>query len=39
METFWGVAADEITFAVFWRLLWKNRRDILRYIRWVERNS
>ena len=39
METFWGIAADEIAFAVFWTLLWRNRRDIRRYLRWVERNS
>ncbi len=39
METFWGIAADEVTFAVFWTLLWRNRRDIRRYLRWVERNS
>ena len=39
METFWGVSADEITFQLFWSLLWRNRRDILRYLRWVEKNA
>ena len=39
METFWGVPADEITFQVFWTLLWRNRHDILRYLRWVEKNA
>ena len=39
METFWGIAANEIGFAVFWTLLWRNRRDIRRYLLWVERNS
>ena len=39
METFWGVAADEITYALFWKLIWRNRRDVLRYLRWVGKNS
>jgi hypothetical protein len=39
METFWGIPADEITCSLFWSLLWRNRRDVLRYLRWVGKNA
>ena len=39
METIWGIPADEITGSQFWSLLWRNRRDVLRYLRWVGKNS
>lgn len=39
METFWGVPAEAISFSQFWGLLWRNRRDVARYLRWVEKNS
>lgn len=37
METYWGIPAEQIDFAGFWGLLWRQRRDILRYLRWAER--
>jgi hypothetical protein len=37
METYWGVPADEITFAGFWRFVWRQRVGILRYLRWARR--
>ncbi len=37
IETFWGLRADEITFAGFWSFVWRQRRDLLRFLRWVER--
>lgn len=33
IETFWGVPADEITYPLFWKLIWRNRRDVLRHLR------
>jgi hypothetical protein len=37
METYWGLHADEITFAQFWAFAWKQRRELMRYLRWAER--
>lgn len=35
METYWGLHADEITFSQFWKLLWRERRELRRYLRWA----
>ncbi len=37
METYWGVPANDIGFAVFWRFLWTHRRDLLRFLAWAGR--
>jgi hypothetical protein len=37
METYWGTHADQIKFADFWRFMWAQRRDLLRYLRWAGR--
>jgi hypothetical protein len=37
IETYWGLDADQITFAQFWRLVWTERRELPRYLRWAER--
>jgi hypothetical protein len=37
METFSGMPADEIGFSEFWRFVWEHRRDLMRYLAWVER--
>jgi hypothetical protein len=29
--------ADEIGFSEFWRIVWQRRRDLIRYLAWVER--
>jgi hypothetical protein len=39
METYWGLYAGEITFAQFWGLMWRERREMLRYLRWAGRMS
>jgi len=39
IETFWGIPAEDLTFVQFWSLLWKGRHDLLRYLRWVEKNT
>jgi hypothetical protein len=37
METYWGVHADEIEFTDFCRFAWQHRKELMRYLRWVER--
>jgi hypothetical protein len=37
METLSGMPADEIGFSEFWRFFWQHRRDLIRYLAWVER--
>jgi hypothetical protein len=35
LETYWGVHADQVTFRQFWSLTWRERRALLRYLRWA----
>jgi hypothetical protein len=35
IETYWGLHAEDITFAQFWRFAWQQRRELLRYLRWA----
>jgi len=37
METYWGVPAEQIQFADFWRFLWQHRADLARFLEWVDR--
>jgi hypothetical protein len=37
IETYWGLHAERITFGEFWRFAWTRRRELLRFLRWVER--
>jgi hypothetical protein len=37
IETYWGVHADRITAADFWRFIWRQRRDLKRFLDWVDR--
>jgi hypothetical protein len=37
IETYWGLHAEGITFAEFWRFAWTRRRDLLRFMRWAGR--
>jgi hypothetical protein len=39
IETYSGMAAEQITFRDFMGFLWKERRNLIRYLRWVRRNS
>ena len=39
IETYWGLHAEEITFAQFWSFAWRQRHELLRYLRWAERMS
>ncbi|MFZ0591483.1 MAG: hypothetical protein WAM39_13545 [Bryobacteraceae bacterium] len=38
IETYSGLKADEITFRDFWRFVWRERRGLLRYLAWLNRN-
>ena len=35
IETYWGMHAETITFAQFWKFAWMARKDLLRYLRWA----
>ncbi len=37
METYWGLHAEEIGFREFWGFVWKQRRELVRFLRWAER--
>ena len=39
IETYWGLHAEKITFGQFWRFAWRERRELLRYLRWADRQS
>jgi hypothetical protein len=39
IETYSGLKAEQITFRDFIAFLWKERRNLLRYLRWVRKNS
>ena len=39
IETYWGLHAEEITFAQFWGFAWRQRHELLRYLLWAERMS
>ena len=37
IETYWGLHADQIGFAEFWRFVWARRRELYRFLQWAER--
>ena len=37
METYWGTPAEEIGRKEFWSILWRQRRDLMRFLRWADR--
>jgi hypothetical protein len=37
METYWGFHAEQIGFTDFWRVAWRRRADLWRYLRWAGR--
>ena len=39
METYWGLHAEQIGFADFWRFVWQRRADLWRYLRWAGRRG
>ena len=34
IETYSGIPAEEVTFEVFWKFLWKERRELWRFLKW-----
>ncbi len=39
IETYQGLHAEAITFGQFWSFAWRERRDLLRYLRWAAEND
>jgi hypothetical protein len=39
IETYSGIPQHAVTFAVFWKFVWNERRSLVRYLNWVERMS
>ena len=37
IETYSGIPAEKITFAVFWSFFWRERRQMLRFLTWGTR--
>ena len=37
IETYWGLHADSIGFKEFWRFVWTQRRELIRFLRWAVR--
>jgi hypothetical protein len=37
IETYSGLHADQIGFAEFWSFTWRERANLLRYLRWADR--
>jgi hypothetical protein len=37
IETYAGLHAERIGFREFWRFAWRERRHLLRYLRWTGR--
>jgi hypothetical protein len=37
IETYWGVHADRIDFGKFWSFVWRQRKELRRYLRWASR--
>ena len=34
IETYSGIPAEQVTFDVFWRFLWKERKNLWRFLHW-----
>jgi len=37
IETYWGLHADRIGAADFFRIAWRQRHELIRYLRWADR--
>jgi hypothetical protein len=37
METYWGLHAEQIGFSEFWGFVWKQRRELVRFLHWADR--
>jgi hypothetical protein len=34
IETYSGIPAEQVTCAIFWKFLWKERRELWRFLQW-----
>jgi hypothetical protein len=39
IETYWGSHAERITARDFWSFTWRERRALLRFLRWADKMS
>ena len=37
IETYSGIPADEVTFGVFWKFMWAERRSLRDFLKWGAR--
>lgn len=37
IETYWGLHAEHIGFADFWKFMWARRRELFRFLEWAGR--
>ncbi|MBI4479965.1 MAG: hypothetical protein HY651_08070 [Acidobacteria bacterium] len=37
IETYSGIAAEQVTFSVFWKFLWTERRALADFLKWGAR--
>jgi hypothetical protein len=37
IETYWGIPADSLDFATFWKFVWDRRTELFRYLKWARR--
>jgi hypothetical protein len=37
IETYWGLHAERIGFGKFWGFIWRQRRDLIRFLHWAGR--
>jgi hypothetical protein len=37
IETYGGIHADRITAGDFWRFTWRNRHELIQFLRWADR--
>lgn len=37
IETYWGLHAESVGFADFWRFLFTHRADLWRFLKWTRR--
>jgi hypothetical protein len=37
IETYWGMHADRITARDFFKVAWRQRQELIRFLHWAER--
>ncbi|PYT18015.1 MAG: hypothetical protein DMG59_05770 [Acidobacteria bacterium] len=39
IETYSGLHAEQISAGDFWRFVWSERRELVRFLRWADRRA